>query len=146
MEVRIAYEEGHAHVAAVRVLRHRLKRPPTIEEIAEVLGSKPEITNHRLRALERLGIVTIVENPFEVHVSVRDHLALEKLPPEVSEAGLSEAVEDFKKRQAEKAEEMMRIFDDSQPGEERRERTDRMAEDLRNFQPKKKAKKAPWEK
>jgi hypothetical protein len=146
MEVRIAYEEGHAHVAAVRVLQHRLARPPTIEEIAEVLGSKPEITNHRLRALEALGIVTIVENPFEVHVSVRDHLALEKLPPEVSEAGLSEAVQDFKKRQAEKAEERMRLFDESQPDQERRERAEQRAEELRSYQPRKPTRKAPWEK
>lgn len=145
MEVRIAYEEGHAHVAAIRVLQYRLKRPPTIDEVAEVLGSKPEITNHRLRALETAGIVTIVENPFESHVSVRDHLALEKLPPEVSEAGLSDAVQDFKKRQAEKAEEMIRLFDEGDPNRERKERTDKMAEDLRSFQPKKTPKKAPWE-
>jgi hypothetical protein len=146
MEVRIAYEEGHAHVAAIRVLQHRMKRPPTIDEIAEVLGSKSEITNHRLRALERLGIVTIVENPFETHVSVRDYLALEKLPVEVSEAGLSEAVEDFRRRQAEKAEEMIKLFDDADPEREKRERTERRADELKNYQPKKSAKKAPWEK
>jgi hypothetical protein len=146
MEVRIAYEEGHAHVAAVRVLQYRLKRPPTIDEVAEALGSKPELTNHRLRALEAAGIVTIVENPFESHVSVRDHLALEKLPPEVSEAGLSEAVQDFKKRQAEKADEMIRLFDEGDPNRERKERTGKMAEDLKTFQPKKSEKKAPWEK
>ncbi len=146
MEVRIAYEEGHAHVAAIRVLQYRLKRPPTIDEVAEVLGSKSEITNHRLRALERLGIVTIVENPFETHVSVRDHLALEKLPVEVSEAGLSEAVQDFRRRQAEKAEEMIKLFDDSDPEREKRERTERQADDLRKYEPKKSTKKAPWEK
>lgn len=146
MEVRIAYEEAHAHVAAVRVLQYRLHRPPTIDEIAEALGSKPEITNHRLRALEKLGIVTIVENPFEVHVSVRDHLALEKLPAEVSEAGLSEAVQDFRKRQAEKADEMMRLFEEGDAEKERRERNEKIESDLKGFQPKKKARKAPWEK
>jgi hypothetical protein len=146
MEVRIAYEEGHAHVAAVRVLQYRLKRPPTIEEVAEVLGSKGELTNHRLRALEKLGIVSLVENPFETHVSVRDYLALEKLPVEVSEAGLSEAVQDFRRRQAEKADEMMKLFEDTDPQQEKRERTERQAGDLRNYQPKKSDRKAPWEK
>ena len=86
MEVQVAYEEGHAHVAAIRLLQYRLKRPPTLDEVAEALGSKPEITNHRLRALQALGIVRMVENPFDVHISVGDHLALEKLPAEVSEA------------------------------------------------------------
>ena len=146
MEVRIAYEEGHAHVAAIRVLQYRLKRPPTLDEIAEALGSKPELTNHRLRALASLGIVAIVESPFETHFSVRDHLALEKLPVEVSEAGLSEAVQDFRKRQAEKADEMIRMFDEGDPNKERRERTEKQAQDLRGFQPKKSPRKAPWEK
>ena len=146
MEVQVAYEEGHAHVAAIRLLQYRLKRPPTLDEVAEALGSKPEITNHRLRALQALGIVRMVENPFDVHISVGDHLALEKLPAEVSEAGLSDAVQDFKKRQAEKAEEMIRMFDEGDPNQERRERTGKQAEDLRKFQPKKAAKKAPWEK
>jgi hypothetical protein len=145
MEVRIAYEEGHAHVAAIRVLQYRLKRPPTLAEVAEVLGSQPEITNHRLRALQALGIVTITESPFETHLSVRDHLALEKLPPEVSEAGLSDAVQDFRRRQAEKADEMVKLFQESDADRERRERAERQAEELRKFQPKKPTRKAPWE-
>ena len=83
MEVRISREEGHAHVAAVRVLQYRLHRPPTPEEIAEVLGSKLELTMHRLRALKELGILVLVENPFETHVSVGDHTALDSLPEDV---------------------------------------------------------------
>ena len=146
MEVQISWEQGHAHVAAVRVLQYRLKRSPTLPEVAEVLGSTVEITNHRLRALEKLGIVTLVENPFETHVAVRDYLALEKLPAEVSEAGLSDAVEDFKKRQAEKAEERMKFFETGGVAKEREERLERLEGDLKTFQPKKPTKKAPWEK
>ena len=145
MEVQISWEQGHAHVAAVRVLQHRLKRSPTLPEVAEILGSTVEITNHRLRALERLGIVTLVENPFETHVAVRDYLALEKLPAEVSEAGLSDAVEDFKKRQAEKAEERMKLFEAGGVAKEREERLERLEGELKTFQPKKPPKKAPWE-
>ena len=147
MDVRIGQQDGHALVAAVRVLQYRIKRPPTLEEIAELLGSTVEVTNHRLRALQRLGIVNIVENPFEAHVSVRDHLGLEKLPAEVSEAGLSDAVQDFKKRQAEKADQMLRVFEKTDPEQERQERQDRMEDGLKKFQPKKKkGPKAPWEK
>ncbi len=92
MDIVIPREVGHAHVGAIRVLRYRLERPPTLEEVAEVLGSAVEVTNHRLRALEALGIVTIVENPFEAHVSVANHLALEDLPEEAGEDGLADAV------------------------------------------------------
>ena len=145
MEVTITRDEGHAHVAAVRVLRYRLGRPPTMEEVAEILGSKPEITNHRMRKLAALGIVHLVENPFDVHLSVADHLALEKLPQEVDEEALSSAVEDFKKRQEEKAEEMMRVFESDEEEKEKRRKHDEIADGLKNFKPKK-TKKAPWEK
>ena len=145
MDITITYDVGHAHVAAVRVLQYRNGRPPTIEEIAEELGSKVELTNHRLRALERAGIVTIVENPFEAHVSVRDHLALEKLPAEADESALSDAVSDFRKRQAEKADDLIRVFEDTDEEQEQQEKHGEMEQDLKAFRPKK-PKKAPWEK
>ena len=145
METSLTLDEGHAHVAAVRVLRYRLQRPPTIEEVAEALGSKVELTNHRLRALEERGIVSIVENPFEAHVSVKDHLALEKLPVEREGEDLADAVEDFRRRQEEKGQEMMRIFEEKDEAQEKKSRHDEMADELRSFR-KKKAKKAPWEK
>ena len=144
MQTSITREEGHAHVAAIRVLRYRLRRPPTIEEVAEILGSKVEITNHRLRALEGLGIISVVENPFEVHVSVEDYLALENLPVEADEDTLKDAVKDFQKRQSEKADEMMRIFEETDEKREKKEKHDQMAEDLKRFR-QKKPKKAPWE-
>ena len=144
METSITHDEGHAHVAAIRVLRYRLKRPPTVEEVAEVLGSSAEITNHRLRALESLGIISLVENPFEVHVSVADYIALEKLPVEADEDALADAVQDFQRRQTEKADEMMQVFEDTDEEKEQKTKHDRMADDLRKFK-RKKPKKAPWE-
>jgi hypothetical protein len=146
MEVRISREDGHAHVAAVRVLQYRLGRPPTPQEIADILGSKLELTLHRLRALKELDIVVLVENPFEIHVSVGNHLALDDLPEDVSESGLAEAVEDFKKRQAEKADAMVRLFEETDEAAERRQANADRADELKNFQPKKPTKKAPWEK
>ncbi len=132
MDFTITFAVGHAHVGAIRVLTYRLGRPPTLEEVAEVLGSQAEITNHRLRALQSLGIVTIVENPFEVHLSVGDHLALENLPAEADEDALAEAVEDFRRRQDEKADEMMRVFEDGDEEKEKKERNDENAEGRRN--------------
>ena len=145
MEATVTHEVGHAHVAAVRVLKYRLGRPPTLEEVAEVLGSQVEITNHRLRALERLGIVTIVENPFEAHVSVADYSALEKLPAEVDEGVLAQEVEGFRRRQGEKAEEMMRIFEEGDEERARKEKHAKIEKDLRGFK-QKPTRKAPWEK
>jgi DNA-directed RNA polymerase specialized sigma subunit len=144
VDTSITREEGHAHVGAIRVLRHRLGRLPTVEEVAEVLGSKVEITNHRLRTLQSLGIISLVENPFEVHVCVEDYLALEKLPVEANEDVLADAVQDFQKRQSEKTDEMMRIFEESDEKKEQKQKHDQMADELRRFK-KKKPGKAPWE-
>lgn len=145
MDVSITQDEGHAHVAAIRVLRYRLGRPPTMEEVAEALGSRVELTNHRMRKLAELGIVHLVENPFDVHLSVADHLALEALPTETNEDALADAVEEFKRRQGEKAEEMMRAFESDDEEREKRQKHDQIADELKRFKPKK-AKKAPWEK
>jgi len=145
VEVSLTRDEGHAHVAAIRVLRYRLGRPPTLDEVAEILGSRPEITNHRLRKLQALGIVHIVENPFDIHLSVADHRPLDDLPEEADENVLSDAVEDFKRRQAAKAEELVRTFEEDDETAEKREKHSRMAEDLKSFR-QKKTKKAPWEK
>jgi hypothetical protein len=144
VETSLTRDEGHAHVAAIRVLRFRLGRPPTLDEVAEILGSRPEITNHRLRKLAALGIIHVVENPFDVHLSVADHQALEQLPEEADESVLSDAVEDFKRRQAAKADELVRTFETEDEGAEKRQKHTRMADDLRSFQ-QKKTKKAPWE-
>ena len=145
MEVQITHEIGHAHVAAIRVLKYTLGRQPTLEEVAEILGSRPEITNHRLRKLAELGIVHLVENPFEVHLSVANHLALEDLPQEVDESGLQTAVEDFQRRQEEQAEEMVKTFEEEDEAATKKDKHARMADELKNYQ-QKKTKKAPWEK
>ncbi len=146
MEIRISREDGHAHVGAIRVLQYRLSRPPTPDEVAEILGSQVEVTLHRLRALQQLEIVVLVENPFEIHVSVGNHASLDDLPEDVSESGLSDAVEDFKKRNAEKADQMVRIFEETDEEAERRETNEQRAQDLQKFKPKKPTTKAPWEK
>lgn len=145
MEKTITYDEGHAHVAAVRVLTYRDGRPPTIEEVAAALGSKVELTNYRLRALEERGIISIIESPFEAHITVRDYLALEKLPTERSGPGLAEAVQDFQRRQQEKAGEMLRIFEETDEAGEKKTKQAKFESDFRRFK-EKKTKRAPWEK
>ena len=145
MKITLNREEGHAHVAAVRVLTYRQGRPPTLAEIAEILGSKVEITAHRLRALQELGIVKMVESPFEVHVHVADYAALEGLPEEHTGEDLAEQMRDFQRRQEEKAEEFQRLFAEEDPDAPKREKYSKLEDELRHFK-KKKSKKAPWEK
>jgi hypothetical protein len=39
-KVRPGREQGHVAVAAVRVLAHRLSRPPSVQEVADLLGER----------------------------------------------------------------------------------------------------------
>ena len=145
MKASITQELGHAHVAAIRVLTYRHGRPPTPQEVGELIGSQVELTTHRLRALQELGIVKLVESPFDVHVVIADHLALEELPEEEVGVDLAAEVQEFQKRQEEKAEEFQRIFEEEDPEQEKKEKFSQLESELRSFK-KKTTKKAPWEK
>src|SRR5262245_19973762 len=85
--------EAQLPVAAVRILEHQHRRPPAIDEIAELLRYSKEFTGHLVRALEPLGIVHTIKSPFEVRVEVRDHLKIETLPAEDRGPGFKDEVD-----------------------------------------------------
>ena len=85
-------------MAAVRVLEHRLARPPTYEEIGDLLGISHEIVGQLARSLESRGILSLMKTPFDVKVEIRDHTALEDLPQETAGAAMKGEVEEFLKK------------------------------------------------
>jgi DNA-binding Lrp family transcriptional regulator len=116
MESKSLYAEGHLFVAAVRILEHRHKAPPALDQIAKMLGFSSEQTGLISRRLEQQGIIELVESAYGDRWAVADHLQLEELPRE-SEASqlddelkkfqakrnkISKKVEDFKEQQAQK--------------------------------------------
>ncbi len=74
------YEEGHLFVAAVRVLRHQLGAPPSLEELCSMLGISVEAGGATCRSLAQQNILEMIEDPFSVKVIIQDHLLLEELP------------------------------------------------------------------
>ena len=116
MKSKNLYVEGHLFVAAVRILEHRHQAPPSLNQLAEILGFSSEQTGLISRRLEQQGIIELVESAYGDRWAVADHLKLEKLPRE-SEASqlddelkkfqaerskISKKVEDFKEQQAQK--------------------------------------------
>jgi hypothetical protein len=82
--MRPSYEDGHLVVAAARVLARRANKPPTPEQIAELLGLPPDFVGTLVVMLGEEGILMVVENPFEIHVEVADYVKLEDLPREAN--------------------------------------------------------------
>jgi DNA-binding transcriptional regulator GbsR (MarR family) len=125
--------QAHLIVGAVRVLAHKTGRPPSIEEVAELLGWSRELTGHLARGLEAHGIVQLLKSPFDVRLEIADHLAVEKLPVEDAGPGLKDEVdafhEEFKKRQ----EELQNLFDSGEAEKRKKERLQGLEDELKGF-------------
>jgi DNA-binding Lrp family transcriptional regulator len=116
MESKSLYVEGHLFVAAVRIIEHRHKAPPALDQIAKMLGFSSEQTGLISRRLEQHGIIELVESAYGDRWAVADHLQLEALPSERETSQLDDElkkfqakrnkitkkVEDFKEQQAQK--------------------------------------------
>ena len=118
------YHQGHLVVAATRVLEHRGEKPPTMEEIGQLLGISHEVVGAVARALAARGIVKIHMTPFDTRVEVADHTALEALPREGTGAAMQSEIEAFHRRQQEKQEKMEKLLGD---GEYRKKKVEKHA-------------------
>jgi hypothetical protein len=131
--------QGHLLVAAVRVLSHQRKRPPTSEEIAELLGLSREITLHILRGLEARRIVRAIETPFEVRFDIEDHKEVEALPVDASGPDLGREIEDFHKKSEDRQKQIEKMMRDADPERATREKAARIEEEFRRFRGRKSA-------
>lgn len=139
MEFVPARSQGHLIAAAIRVLSHRSKRPPTAEEMADLLGYSRELVLHIVRGLEARGILRSIETPFEVRIDIEDHRAIEDLPEEATGPDMGREIEDFHKKTEDRQKAIERLMRDSDPERRAREKSTQMEEEFRRFR----AKKAP---
>jgi hypothetical protein len=133
MEFVPARAQGHLIVAAIRVLSHQRKRPPTAGEIAELLNSSREIALHLLRGLEARGIVRAIETPFEVRFDIENHKAVEELPLDASGPDLGREIEDFHKKTEDRQKKIEKMMRDADPERTAREKAAKIEEEFRRF-------------
>jgi DNA-binding transcriptional regulator GbsR (MarR family) len=131
-----ARHQGHLIGAAIRVLTHRGKRPPTSEEIAELLGLSREIVLHILRGLEERGIVRSVQTPFEVRISLEDYQKIEDLPEEAAGPDIGREIEDFHKKAEDRQKRIEKMMRESDPEQKTREKASRIEEEFQRFRAK----------
>ncbi|MFH1679995.1 MAG: hypothetical protein ABIH26_05050 [Candidatus Eisenbacteria bacterium] len=127
------YEEGHLFVAAVRIVAHRESRPPTVEEIAELLGQSREIAYHLARGLAEKGVLRLLANPFETHVEIADHLAVEELPREDHGPGIEKDLREFQERKKKDHDDMSGFFSGHGREKKKDEKLSKMEEEFRKF-------------
>lgn len=137
MEFTPNYDQGHLVVAAARVLSHKLEKPPTMEEIGELLKTSHEVIGAVARALESRGIVKIHKTPFDTRVEVTDHTLLEELPKDDSGADMKGEVEAFLERSKEKQEKIEKLFGEEEYEKRKKEKQAGLEAQLKEFQKKK---------
>jgi len=77
------------------VLAHRDNKPPTPDQIAELLGLPPDFARTLVVTLGDEGILRVVENPFEIRVEVADYAKLEDLPREADGLTMRDELDTF---------------------------------------------------
>jgi hypothetical protein len=137
MEFTPSRAQGHLLVAGIRVLQHLHKRPPTPEELADLLGLSREVTLHILRGLDSHGAIRFLKTPFEVRVDVADHGALDALPLDPEGPDMEREIEDFQRKSEDRQRQIERMMRESDPDRKVREKASKVEEEFRRFQSRK---------
>lgn len=96
------YDEAHLFVAAIRILLHQKRSPPTIDDLCTLLNISVEAGMSVSRALQKANIIEISQDPFSARLTITNHLKIEELPRTTgAQDGLAKELEQFmSKKQA----------------------------------------------
>jgi hypothetical protein len=133
MTVRPSREDGHIIVAAVRVLSHKAAKPPTPEEIADLLGLAPEFVRNLVIALGDEGILRVVENPFEIRAEVGDYTKIENLAKESAAPSIQDELDDFVKRKQEVVEETEKMLNLDEIERKKKEKLSKLEDEMKKM-------------
>jgi hypothetical protein len=133
MAVRPSYEDGHLIVAAVRVLSHKATKPPTPEEIADLLGLPPDFVMNLVVSLGDEGILRVVENPFEVRAEVGDYTRLEDLPRAAEAPSIKEELDEFMKRKKKAVEETRKMLNLDEIEKKKKDKISKLEDEMKKM-------------
>jgi hypothetical protein len=133
MAHRPCYEDGHLVVAAVRVLSHNADKPPTPEDIAELLRLAPDFVRNLVVTLGDEGILKVVENPFEIRTEVKDHVKLEELPKEAQGPSIQDELDEFVKKKKKEVEQTKKMFTMDEIEKKKQEKMSKLDEEMKKM-------------
>jgi hypothetical protein len=130
---RPSYEDGHLIVAAVRVLSSKAAKPPTPEDIADLLGLAPEFVRSLVMLLGNEGVLRVIENPFEIRAEIADHLQLEDLPKESERSSIQSDLDDFMERRKKKVEETEKMLNLDEMERRKQEKISKLEDEMKKM-------------
>jgi hypothetical protein len=95
MKAKSLYEQGHLVVAAIRVLEHQRKVPPSVEDICSCLSLSTEQGHRICSRLQEQMVVEVVRGAYGTKVFLRNHHLLEELPKTEDASGIADEVKKF---------------------------------------------------
>jgi hypothetical protein len=137
MGIKPSYEDGHVIVAAVRVLSHKAAKPPTPEDVADLLGLAPDFVRNLVVALGEEGVLRVIENPFEIRAQVADYLKLEELPREAEGPSIQAELDDFMRRKKQAEEDTERMLNLDEIEKKEKEKMSKLEEEMKKMKGKK---------
>ncbi len=90
------YGDAHLVVAAIRVLEHTEKKPPSVDEVCQTLSISVEQGNLLCNKLHETGAIELTEGAYGTRLFIRDHLKLEEIPKDLEDSDIGEEIEKFK--------------------------------------------------
>jgi hypothetical protein len=136
-----SYEDGHLLVAAMRVLRHKAPKPPTPEDIARLLDLPLDFVRNLVVALGDLGVLRVLENPFEIRVEIGDYTLLESLPRGSETPSISDELDSFVKRKKKQVEDTEKMFSPDELEKKKKEKMSKLEDEMKRM---KKSKYQPY--
>jgi len=133
MDVRPSYEDSHLVVAAVRVLSNNAAKPPTPEDVAELLDKPPDLVRSLIIVLGSQGILRVVENPFEIRAEVGDYLKIEDLPRTSEMPSIKSELDEFVKRKRRAEDETGKSLRLDEIEKKNRERMARLEDEMKRM-------------
>jgi len=95
------YYDAHLVVAAIRLLEHRDKIPPSTDSVCRQLSFSLEQGSLICKKLHERKIIEIIDGAFGTKLYVRDHLLIEEIPKDRQEETIEDEVKKFQKAQKE---------------------------------------------
>jgi hypothetical protein len=128
-----SYEDGHLLVAAMRVLRHKAPKPPTPEDIARLLDLPLDFVRNLVVALGDLGVLRVLENPFEIRVEIGDYTLLESLPRGSETPSISDELDSFVKRKKKQVEDTEKMFSPDELEKKKKEKMSKLEDEMKRM-------------
>lgn len=128
-----SYEDGHLVVAAVRVLSQKAAKPPTPEEVAGLLDLPVDFVRNIVVALGDLGILHVIENPFETRAELGDHTLLEDLPRASEAPSIKDELASFVERKKKEVEDTKKMFTPDEIEKRKKEKMSKLDDEMKRM-------------